>query len=344
MNDELLLDQSELFRVTIQQSPVAMTMQDENHRLLMVNPAYCKLVGYDESELIGQDPVEFILAPDSVGAVQTDREDFMRGDQSSTTRLANFRELIHRDGQRIPVRLEVTVARDVNDRQLLCSTLIDMSGQQRAVEAIKERCDLFLREAHHRIKNDIQGVVSRLELSSTRHPQHKPAYDRAVSQLQSVADLRGRQFMQGFELDPVSLIESTAASMSDIYGRHVQVISDADSDRPNADLVITESESMSFALVVNELMTNACKHTSGKQDPFVHVSVGTHVLDLRISNYGDLPANFDLVNHSDAASGLGLVKALAPDPGLSICLTADAGLVTTRVLVMPPVSKLARTS
>ncbi len=125
--ERLLFSRAEMFRLTIEQSPVPISIQDRNWRLVLVNKAYCELMGYDESELIGQDPIEFLHGPAARSEVPRQREALKRSNLDELPRFSSVREAIHRDGRPVHYQLELGYTRGIDGSPLWCSILIDLS-------------------------------------------------------------------------------------------------------------------------------------------------------------------------------------------------------------------------
>jgi PAS domain-containing protein len=61
--ERLLLSRAEMFRLMVERSPLPISVQDRNWRLVLVNDAYCEFTGYAKSELLGQDPACCCIRP-----------------------------------------------------------------------------------------------------------------------------------------------------------------------------------------------------------------------------------------------------------------------------------------
>ncbi|MGE0314413.1 MAG: PAS domain S-box protein [Lautropia sp.] len=149
------VSQSELFRLTVEQSPVPISIQDHQWRFVLVNKAYCDFVGYDESELTGRDPLDFLHHAQARDEILRQRHASKAFDMDRPPRFTSTRHLIHRDGRVLRYRLEVGFSRGTDGKPLCCAVLIDLSRidqvetdlaeQTRATRMMQNRFESFTR-------------------------------------------------------------------------------------------------------------------------------------------------------------------------------------------------------
>jgi len=340
LQDHLQLDQAELFRVMFDESSIAMAIQDEHLRLVVVNQAYCELMGYSEDEMLGRDPIEFALASDNHDAVRQHREMTSALGDRKPSRVEVYRELIHRDGRRIPVRLEVAWAQTLDNAKQLYTSVFDLSGQQQAIEAIEKRYDLIVLETHHRLKNNLQGLAGLIEHKVLTHPQLEKPLGDVAAWLGMVGDIHGLKFEQGGQVDLLSMLKAAVTGVSTLFDIDIPVTACGRTE--SSRYPVSEGSTLSLALIVNELLTNACKYSTNSSPS---VSIGSHELGVQVtvSNPGSLPDGFNLNDQSLPDSGLGLVSGLIPSRGMSVSLDcADEIVTATLVLSEPVITGLSR--
>ena len=133
------------------------------------------------------------------------------------------------------------------------------ADQARLQAAIAQR-EVLVKEVHHRIKNNLQGVAGLLQQYAQRHPEVASALGEAVSQVQAIAQVYGLQVGAHGPLHLAAVAEAIAQSVQRTFGRTIHFAASADA----AGFVLPEAESIPIALVVNELCTNAVKHGRGE--------------------------------------------------------------------------------
>jgi PAS domain S-box-containing protein len=204
------------------------------------------------------------------------------------------------------------------------------ADQARLQAAIAQR-EVLVKEVHHRIKNNLQGVAGLLQQYAQRHPEVATALGEAVSQVQAIAQVYGLQVGAHGPLHLAAVTQAIAQSVQRTFGRTIQFEASAEA----GSFVLPEAESIPIALVVNELCTNAVKHGRGEAVACRVTAEGeAAVLELR--HAGQLPPGFDLARYPGGVSGLGLVKALLPRRSATLTLVQLGDEVLTRVELRHP--------
>ena len=211
----------------------------------------------------------------------------------------------------------------------------DVSEQRAAEEArlraaIDQR-EVLVREVHHRIKNNLQGVAGLLQQNAARHPELASVLAEAVGQVQAIAQVYGLQVGASGPLSAAGLLKAIAASVQRTFG-HTIVVDEASAALTH---LLPETEAIPIALTVNELFTNAIKHGSGAD---VHGSLREHGdgVVVRIATTATLREGFSLARVPAGVSGLGLVRALLPRRSATLTLEQQGDEVVALVELRPP--------
>jgi two-component sensor histidine kinase len=134
----------------------------------------------------------------------------------------------------------------------------------------------------------------------------------------------------------VNVLEAIAGSVQRTFGRPIHFQATGDS----APLwVLPEAEAIPIALTVNELLTNAIKHSAKNPEDAVNcyfVADGPDGVVIVISNTANLPPGFKLSNVPGGVSGLGLVRALMPRRNAQLKLEQSGAQVVASVALSPP--------
>ena len=94
--------------------------------------------------------------------------------------------------------------------------------QARLQAAIAQR-EVLVREVHHRIKNNLQGVAGLLQQNAARHPELAAVLSEAVGQVQAIAQVYGLQVGASGPLEVAGLLRAIAASVQRTFGRTIVV-------------------------------------------------------------------------------------------------------------------------
>ncbi|HUL67320.1 MAG TPA: PAS domain S-box protein [Burkholderiaceae bacterium] len=306
--------------------------------VLYVNPRYASLIGAPIEELAG-DPrsaLRHVTTEDSPGVVR-----------ALPRLVARMRRLLRSDfsvrinhptrGVRLievrlnPVRMEdgairvFGVADDVTERQA--------AERQRMEEIVKQR-DILVREVHHRIKNNLQGVAGLIQQAAVARPEVAPALEEAAAQIQAIAQVHGLQIRATGTLPVLGVAQGIFHNLANMFGAEIRF------EPPAPDLWrfgLPENEAVPLALVINELGTNAIKHRASRNDPVgVRVTARPEGMEFAIENSGQLKPGFSLQEIAASVSGLGLVKALLPRRGARLTLESSGTVVLARLHLFPP--------
>ncbi len=196
----------------------------------------------------------------------------------------------------------------------------------------------LVREVHHRIKNNLQGVASLLRQHAELNPSVRDQLEAATSQVYTMALVHGIQGKGVHEGMPVSeMLKEVLAIAENITGTNI--IYKGDSNYSQYE--VNERESVPLALIMNELVTNACKHS--QNDSSVNVSVVCNwCLDysiyIEITNKVDsFPKELSIEEKNGLGTGLKLVVSLLPPEGASLNIREEDGICTTRLVLGKPV-------
>jgi PAS domain S-box-containing protein len=243
------------------------------------------------------------------------------------------------------VALPPAAAGRAAQRLLVASDVTEQRAaeQARLSSAIAQR-EALVREVHHRIKNNLQGVAGLLQQNAARHAEVAPVLNEAVGQVQAIAQVYGLQVGSTGPLAVVGVVQAIALSVQRTFGRAVRCELHGED---LADYVLPEAESIPIALTLNELMTNGVKHGSGDVTCTLERlgpgdgggvaggAVGEGV-SITISHPGGLPTGFSIERVPSGVSGLGLVRALLPRRSATLTISEDGGSVVARVVLREP--------
>ena len=311
-----------------------------NFKPLFVNQSYAQIHGYATSqEILDMESIEPLIASEDRGRLQQVNHAHMNGEEAP---LRYEHGAMSRDHS---VRVLECIARLVSwaGGSAMQNTVIDVTDRKRAeserlTHARRQR-DALVREVHHRIKNNLQGVVGLLSRSRHGDTEASEVLDSATSQIRTIALVHGLQAQVGDEtISAGEVIRSIAGATGTSFGENVVV----NIASPHEKLVrLAEAEAVPLALVINELLTNACKHhrPTGENSPSVtaEISVDEQTLNLVITNINlELPAGFDFGSTAEYGSGLDLVKSLMPPEGATLSITRVGTHIKTSLTLLTP--------
>lgn len=206
------------------------------------------------------------------------------------------------------------------------------AAEQARFDAAVSQREMLVKEVHHRIKNNLQGVAGLLQQTAARRPEVAALIGEAVGQVQAIAQVHGLQVGASGPLRVKPLVDAIAASVQRTFGRPILV---AVQGTPAHRFALPEAESIPIALTINELLTNAIKHGApGEIRCVLHFDEAR--LAIQILSPGQLRPGFSLAQVPPGVSGLGLVRALLPRRTATLTLQQAGVQVEARVVLVPP--------
>lgn len=334
MEEKALQESQSLLANIIGSAMDAIITVDETYRILVFNRAAEAMFRCAAADAIGQPLDRFI--PERF----RDRHHAqMRayGESGVTTRAMGQPGTViglRADGGEFPV--EATIAHAKADgRHLFTVMLRDIVGRIAAAESQR---DALVREVHHRIKNNLQGVIGLMRQHLTAHPELEGLVERMISQIRAIAVIHGMhsELTQG-EIGLCELV--TGISQATTVLTQIEIAAEGLEDTPGS-IRIPRDEAVPIALVLNELLFNASKHGlnhTGGGGIRVRVSEHDGLARVRISNPGALPApDFDFAKGTGLGTGLNLVKALLPRHGARLEIIQEDDQVVVELALTDP--------
>ena len=335
---ELALRRSEArSRSILRAAPVGIGML-VNRVFQEVNEAMTRMTGYSAEELVGQSAR--MLYP-----TQADF-DFVGSDKYQQIQQFGYGSVetrwLRKDGKIIHISLSSSpiVADDL--AQGVTFTALDITATRQAEQARLDhdasQRDALVREVHHRIKNNLQGVIGLLRQHITGKPDIQPALEAAIAQVNTVAVIHGLQSrlpQQALTLRELLVeVSNAAATMALVpYPPALQ-------DTQPSDVWLDKGATVTIALILNELIHNAFKHGrhADGTDVDIALSGDDKLTTVRISNPGGpWPENLNLTTGQGCGTGLDLIRTLLPRHGAQLDLYENSGIIHVELVLSTPV-------
>ena len=296
-------------------------------RILEVNDACSRQLGYSYDELIRMSPLE-ILDPESRHKASEVIAGL--GAAGSATCECTYRRS---DGTRIPMEVSIR-AFEMDGEQTIISNARDVTERRRADSLLKSALrekEVLLREIHHRVKNNMQVVSSLLNLqaSQTEDPVTRGMLEESRQRVRSIALIHEKLFRSAnlADVDFASYLKSVADELLRTFGRpEVTCILDLEPIQLEIDKAIP------VGLIVNELLTNTLRHafppgTKGTARVTLHATSAEDV-ELVVQDDGvGFPGGLDGVSANSI--GLAIVRTLVEQLHGTMTIEARRGTTCT---------------
>lgn len=327
------IESPEILLRIFEDAPDAILLVNDAGRIVRANGQTEKMFGHERGGLVGQ-PIE-VLIPERFARRHVEhRQGYASVPRTRPMGAGLTLAGRRRDGSEFPV--DIMLSPLGGGRARIVLAIVRDATERKRVEALAlEAREMYFKEVHHRVKNNLQVISSLLYLQSrhTTDPHVLSILTESHSRVKSIALIHEKLYRSA-ELTTVDFAEYVRDLVSDLFQTYgigqegVRVRTDVSAISLDIDTAVP------CGLVVNELVTNVLKHAFPHGQPGeVVVSVrpsapGRYV--LRVSDTGvGLPAGLDWRNSTSL--GLKLVGDLAMQ--LDGVLTVNSGPGGTSVLL-----------
>jgi PAS domain S-box-containing protein len=285
------LDKSERkFNLAFNNSPAAMSLSRMDGEIVDVNSAFEKTFGFSRTELIGKKSTQVGLFSDP-----RDRDILIRIMQRDGEVKNQEFELCGRNKKTIKALVSV-VQFDIDEEPHLLSVVVDISDLRRLEmslqDSLKEKV-ILLQEVHHRVRNNMQIILSMLNLQRNSITDHllNDQLLAAQSRIRSMALVYDKLFPSD-SYSSINLRNYLSTLVSDSADSLFSPEVHLEYELPE-DFSIDIESAIKIGLIVNELFTNSFKHA------FTELSQGK--IDIKITLK---ESKYLLLHYSDNGTGL----------------------------------------
>ncbi|PWB83735.1 MAG: histidine kinase, partial [Methylocystaceae bacterium] len=331
-SEEALQKSEERFRAVFQHAGIGIAITDWNGRLVLANPAYCRLVGYTQDEL-GELVFSDLVHPDDRDAnlVAMRR---VRDEELPFFEIEN--RYVRKDGEVVWAHKFVSPLHDEQGAPAhLVALVTDVTERRHMEDALREadrRKDEFLATLAHELRNPLAPISNALHvLQQIGAPPEAEKFlaiiQRQVTHLVRLVDdllevsriSRGDIELRKKRVDLAAVIGQAMETSQPLIraGRHEASVS------LGPEPLIVDGDPMRLSQVFANLVNNAAKYTQagGRISLTAARSGDEAIVGVRDTGVGIpaemLPRVFDLFTHidrrSDGAAGLGIGLALVRD-------------------------------
>ncbi|MBU1355563.1 MAG: PAS domain S-box protein [Candidatus Edwardsbacteria bacterium] len=332
--EETLRHSQDRYRTLIESQRDLITRWLPDTTLTFVNQNYCDFIGKGQEELLGKSWI-FLLPVEERDKVKIDYQELAQNPRineyehqttaaDGTLRWTAWSEvpILDKSGNLMEFQ---SVGRDI--------TRIKQFEMQ-IRESLKEK-EVLLKEIHHRVKNNLQIIVSLLNLQTgyVDDPRYKKMFMESQNRVRSMA-LVHEKLYKSKDLAGIDFSDYVGGLMNDLYSTYgstqdqVELTTDILKEKLPIDIAIP------CGLIINELASNSFKYAfkSGKGKGRIGISLvkdKSDIYTLEVSDDGPgISADLDLKN--SPTLGLQLVDSLVGQLDASIKITGKGG---TRVTI-----------
>lgn len=328
-SEEALRRSEELFRQLAENLQQVLWIRDfATQRIVYVNPAYEKIFG-QTCESLYADPRSFmkVIHPD-------DQDRVKKAVQAQYKNHIPFDEqyrIVRSNGEVRWIWARNYPLRDAHGTLYrLFGMADDITEAHRSEEALRaslEEKNALLREIHHRVKNNMQVIISLLDMQAhlSNDPHVREQFIESETRIRSMAMVHEQLYRSSSmaHLNFSDYLERLAWDINNAYNIHENITLRLDIEPVTLDI----EQAVPCGLLVNEIITNAFKHAfpDGRAG---QVCIELHRVDdeilLRIQDDGvGFPEHLDV--HNLDSMGLKLIHLLARQIGAEVRLENNHG-------------------
>jgi PAS domain S-box-containing protein len=309
---EALSKSEQNFRALVESAPFGVLVTREM-KVIYANASYLAMLGYEASELIGKSLFELI--PTGLHELVR-RRDVARHAGADLPAVAT--RVRRKDGSSIALEGDsaallfdgepatVSLVRDVTERERV--EQVRLLAEHTMRESLREK-DVLLKEVHHRVKNNLQVIVSLINLQASKLEDApvRAVFEETRSRVHAIALLHERLYTSKNlgRIDMRDYLDGLASDLSSSNAgtRAIELRVQAD------ELYLEMDQAVPIGLIMNELVTNSYKHAFPPQlrrGGRIELALERVGEDLQIVVQDDgvgYPANLD----PDTADSLGLL-------------------------------------
>lgn len=259
-SEEALRKSEERFSALFDQAPLGYQSLDEDGRFIEVNQAWLDTLGYGREEIMGKWFGEF-LAPEFVDAF---RERFPLF--KATGRVHSEFQMLHKSGGRRIMAFEGRIGYkpDGNFKQAHCilSDITESKQAEKRLHASLLEKELLVREVHHRVKNNMQVMLSLLNLQAqtSGNPELSQMLGESQSRIRSMA-LVHEKLYDSKDVARIDLAGYVKTLVLELFQTYQINPAEIDLIIQTDEVYVEISKAIPCGLILNELISNALKHT-----------------------------------------------------------------------------------
>ena len=240
---------------------IGIIISDTNGKIVSHTPAVEKLFGYAKSELEHLS-IEDLL-PDSLRQNHhKDRKEYFSNPSNRLMGVGRDLVGVRKDGTFFPIEIGLSLLSYANTAHV-SSVIVDISKRKAAEDQIKntlEEKETLLKEIHHRVKNNLQSLVSLINLQIGSNPSQEitTTLSELQGRIQAIA-LIHESLYQSANLDEIEFdkyVRELVTNLVHSIGANPQIKTIINIPP----LVMNIHMALPCGLIINELVTNSLKY------------------------------------------------------------------------------------
>jgi len=329
--DQEIREQEQNYQELFNAISDAIFIQDpDTQEILDVNTTMLNMYGYSRLEVIGEGVQKFSVDADVASRVQVLFKEALEQGQKT----AEWHTL-RKDGSTFWAEVKLRPA-TIHGKQRMLANVRDISNRRRILShleaALKEQ-EILLREIHHRVKNNMQVIISLLNIQAdyVDDEQLTEIFQEAQNRIRTMALIHEKLFTSEHmsAVDFKGYLVSLLLELINFYTidtRRIRIEQEVET------LSLDITKANPCGLIVNELVSNAMKYAfPDNREGVIRVtarSFGAHGAVLEVQDDGiGMPESVDF--ESVMSMGLRITRILTEQLRGKMTITRDHGTTFT---------------
>lgn len=293
-------------------APDAILLVDGRGRIAMANAQAEKMFGYDRAVLLGQ-LIELLVPKRFASRHVGYRSGYVHAPHTRSMGVGLELFGLRKDGTEFPVDIMLSPL-ESGSEHLVLAVIRDSTERKRIEAQAREAREMYFKEVHHRVKNNLQVISSLLFLQSTYTTDTNTLaiLKEAQTRVKSIALIHEKLYRSP-EMVKIDFVEYVRDLVSDLFRTYSVEQESIDIRIEVGDVQLEIDTAIPCGLIINELVSNALKHAFPGGGPgAISVSLSSTAqgeFRLMVGDNGHgLPPGFDPKNSTSL--GLKLVTDL----------------------------------
>jgi PAS domain S-box-containing protein len=259
--ESALRESEEKFRTMIEHSLQGIFII-QDFRIVYANEAIAQITGYTLEELLSlpSAKVQGIVHPDDQGMVWGRMADRLAGKDVPSR--YEFR-VVRKDGETL--WLEMVVGRiEFQGKPAVQGAVIDITDRQQADEQIKASLrekEVMLREIHHRVKNNMQIILSLLRIQSrtVKDTGTQEMFKQSQNRIRSMA-LIHEALYKSKDLAMIDIADYLRRMTTHLLSVYREALGEIEIKQEAEGVFLNINKAIPCGLIISELVSNCLKH------------------------------------------------------------------------------------
>lgn len=260
--ENALRESEERFRLFVESvRDYALFQLNIDGKIVSWNTGAERLLGWSDAEIVGADS-STVFTPEDVAAGEHLKE---LETARASGRAEDERWHMRKDGSRFFASGVLTSVCDENGQlrgfAKIMRDVTERKAQAERLERSVEEKTILLREIHHRVKNNLQVIVSLLSVQAnhSNDPVVISAFEETESRVRAIARIHERLYASD-DLSEVEFGAYLTQLVRELLSLHGGQQTQIEMDLQVADMVLSIEQAIPLGLIANELILNSLKH------------------------------------------------------------------------------------